>query len=205
MNVCKIYTLLFLISVTFFGCQDKVEVTNYEVTPEFSKKINKPEVHFSVDIPNHLEFTKPEEGKKNSSYGMIKKLDAENNLLEMCSFGYIKLDGIPDIEESTISFFQQILGMLKGAGYNFEKDAIGVTTFGGKKYVTLQGIATMETGINKGYEGRFYFNSVAIPNPKGNTHIIMMMQARDDQNITSFNDFSNKLAVSTIWQSFEYK
>lgn len=205
MKTFKLYTFLFLMSFSFFQCQEKVEVIHYEVTPEFCKKIDKPEVHFSVDIPINLNLKKPEEGKRNYSYGMIKKIDENKEVLEMCSFGYIKLEGSTEVEKNALSFLERILGMLKGAGYEFETAEIAITNFDGKKYATLQGIATMKEGLNEEFVGRFYFNSVTLPNPKDDTHIILLMQARDDQNISNYNDFSDKLDISRVWSSFEYK
>ena len=91
MNNIKLILLLLCIQFSFLQCQNKKEeaVITYEVTPEFSKKIDKPEVHFKVDIPKSLKFDKPVEGKKTYSYGMIQKIGEDSIVTEMCSFGYI--------------------------------------------------------------------------------------------------------------------
>ena len=68
--------LLLCMQICFVQCKDKVAVETYKVTPEFAEKIDKPEVHFTVDIPKSLQFDKPEPGKKTSSYGMIQKIIA---------------------------------------------------------------------------------------------------------------------------------
>ncbi|PTX58789.1 hypothetical protein C8N46_11297 [Kordia periserrulae] len=207
----KIITIAFVLSICLclVQCTDKqkntpkVEVETYEVTPEFAEKIDKPEVHFKVDIPKNLKFTKPEEGKKNSSYGMVQKIGEDEVVTEMYSFGYISLDGM-NLEESGISFLKQIRDMLKRGGYSIENDEIGTFEFDGEEYISLRTIGTMKEGMSDEFVGNYLFNIIIKPNPYGNTHIIMLMAARDDQAAKTYDDFKDKLTVSTIWNSFTY-
>jgi hypothetical protein len=201
----KLAYIALLTVVCFCGiqCNTAVEVETYKVTPEFAEKIDKPEVHFTVDIPKSLQFKKPEEGKKSSSYGMIQKVNDDGVVVEMCSFGYISLDGM-EYEKNTRSFMRQIRSMLKSGGYTIENDTIGNLSFDGEKYITLQTEAIMEEGKTPEFVGKYLFNVVAKPNPNGNTSIIMLMAARDDQKATSYEDFKDKLSISTVWNTFTY-
>ncbi|MFK7749620.1 MAG: hypothetical protein AB8B65_14585 [Kordia sp.] len=194
--------LLLCVQICFIQCKETIEVETYEVTPEFAKKIDKPEVHFTVDIPKNLKFDKPVEGEKTYSYGMIQNVGKDSIVTEMYSFGYVKMDGL-SLEKDGKSFMTQIRDMLKRGGYEIEEANIGVTEFDGKKYLSLQAIGTMKEGVSKEFVGRYYFNTVAKPNPHGNTHIIMLMAARDDQ-VKNYEDFKDKLNISTVWQTFTY-
>ena len=114
MKKIKLISFALFIQFSFVQCQTKVEaeVITYEVTPEFSKKIDKPAVHFTVDIPENLDFIKPEEGKKTYSYGMIRELNNEKIVTEMYSLSYIRMDAGMNFEKEGISFMKQIRGML---------------------------------------------------------------------------------------------
>lgn len=202
MKKIKIIALLICIHFCCIQCQNKIEVETYEVTPEFAKKIDKPEVHFTVDIPKNLKFDKPVEGQKTYSYGMIQNVGKDSVVTEMYSFGYVKMSGM-SLEKNGQAFMKQIRGMLKSGGYEIEEDNIGVMEFDGKKYLSLQAIGTMKEGLSKEFVGRYYFNTVAKPNPHGDTHIIMLMAARDDQ-VKTYEDFKDKLSISTVWKTFKY-
>ncbi|MGH1383667.1 hypothetical protein [Kordia sp.] len=194
--------LLLCVQICFMQCKDKIEVETYEVTPEFAKKIDKPEVHFTVDIPTNLKFKKPVEGEKTYSYGMIQNVGKDSVVTEMYSFGYIKMNGM-SLEKDGQTFMKQIRDMLKSGGYEIEEDNIGIMEFDGKKYLSLQAIGIMKEGISKEFVGRYYFNTVAKPNPYGDTHIIMLMAARDDQ-VKTYEDFKDKLGISKVWNTFKY-
>lgn len=202
MKNSKLIAFTFFISFLFIQCQPGV--ITYEVTPEFSKKIDKPAVHFTVDIPESLDFEKPEEGKKTYSYGMIRKLNEEKEVIEMYSLSYILLEGTMNLEKNGLSFMKQIRDMLSGAGYDLEEDNIGVVEFDGEKYLAMQAIGTMKEGISPEFVGRYFFNAVVKPNPNGDTNIIMLMAARDDQNVKTYEDFKDKLTISTLWKTFKY-
>ena len=75
--------------------------------------------------------------------------------------------------------------------------------FDGEKYLSLRAIGTMKEGLSDQFVGRYYFNTIAKPNPHGNTHIIMLMAARDDQ-VSTYEDFKDKLTISTVWKTFTY-
>ena len=205
MKKIKFIAILCCIQFGFVQCQNenKVETFTYEVTPEFAKKIDKPEVHFTVDIPKGLSLAKPEEGKKNYSYGMIQKKNQDSLVTEMYSFGYVSLNGM-SLHKDGLSFMKQIRSMLKSGGYELEDDNIGVLDFDGEKYLSLQTVGTMKEGRSDLFVGRYLFNVVTKPNPHGNTHIVMLMAARDDQNIATHEDFKDKLSISKVWKSFEY-
>lgn len=200
MKTIKIIVLAFIIQLSFVQCQQ--EVQTYEVTPEFAKKIDKPEVHFKVDIPTSLKFEKPVEGKKTYSYGMIQEVGKDSIVTEMYSFGYITMNGM-SLEKDGQTFMKQIRDMLKSGGYEIEEANIGVMEFDGEKYLSLRAIGTMKTGLSDQFVGRYYFNTIAKPNPHGDTHIIMLMAARDDQ-VQTYKDFKDKLSISTVWKTFEY-
>ncbi|WP_046746120.1 hypothetical protein [Kordia zhangzhouensis] len=193
-----------LLQISLVNCQTKNDgVITYEVTPEFAKKIDKPEVHFKVDIPKSLHFDKPVEGKKTSSYGMVQKYDKDSIVTEMCSFGYIKIDGM-SLDEQGISFMKQIKNMLRSGGYKFENSNLGLLDFDGKKRVGLQLIGEMEEGASPQFIGKYRFNITTRENPSGNTHIIFLMAAKDEDESLSYEDFKDKLTISKIWQSFQY-
>ncbi|AXG68136.1 hypothetical protein KORDIASMS9_00326 [Kordia sp. SMS9] len=198
-------TLLCCVLLCFTHCKEKtkVAVETFEMTPEYAEKIDKPEVHFKVDIPKNLQFDKPVEGKKTSSYGMIQEKNDDGVVTEMYSFGYISLDGM-EFEKNARSFMVQIRDMLKRGGYKVDKHEIGMLPFDGEKYVSFQATATMEEGKTPEFVGNYLFNAVVKPNPHGNTHIIMLMAARDDQNAVTYEDFKDKLAISTVWNTFKY-
>ncbi|WP_160129517.1 hypothetical protein [Kordia antarctica] len=203
MNKIKLIALILVVQFNFVQCQEKVEVETYEVTPEFAKKLDKPEVHFTVDIPKQLKLEKPVEGKKSFSYGMIQEVGKDSVVTEMYSFGYISLDGM-SLEKDGLTFMKQIRDMLKSGGYELEEDNIGILEFDGEKYLALQTIGTMKEGLSDQFVGRYFFNVVAKPNPHGNTHIVMLMAARDDQGISTHEDFKDKLSTSTVWKTFKY-
>jgi len=179
-------------------------VETYEVTQEFAKKIDKPAVHFSADIPKSLKFDKPVEGKKTYSYGMIQEVGKDSVVTEMCSFGYINMNGSMKIVKDGATFMNQILSMLKSGGYKIEEENIGVHEFDGEEYMSLRAIGIMKEGISKEFVGRYLFNVIAKPNPHGNTSIIMLMAARDDQEAKDYDDFKDKLTISTVWNTFKY-
>lgn len=192
-----------MIAFSLVNCNTAVEVETYEVTPEFAEKIDKPEVHFKVDIPKTLKFNKPVEGKKTSSYGMIQKVNDDGVVVEMCSFGYISLDGMA-LDKNAISFMKQIRDMLKRGGYEIKNDIIGTQQFDGGEYIALRTEGTMEEGKTPEFVGKYLFNAVVKPNPHGSTHIIMLMAARDDQPAKTYEDFKDKLTISTVWNTFKY-
>ncbi|EDP97538.1 hypothetical protein U8527_04275 [Kordia algicida OT-1] len=198
----KFIILLICVQISFVQCQTKEEVLTYEVTPEFAKKIDKPEVHFTVDIPKSLKFDKPVEGKKTYSYGMIQEVGKDSIVTEMYSFGYITMNGM-SLEKDGKTFITQIRDMLKSGGYEIEEDKIGIQEFDGKKYLSLQAIGTMKEGLSNEFVGRYFFNVIAKPNPHSDTHIIMLMAAKDDQ-LSNYEDFKDKLTISKVWQSFTY-
>ncbi len=204
MKNIKIIAFALFVHFSLVQCQtkDKIEVITYEVTPEFAEKIDKPTVHFTVDVPTSLKLDKPEEGKKSYSYGMIQEIGKDSIVTEMYSFGYITLDGTT-LEEGGASFMKQIRDMLKGGGYEIEEDTIGTMQFDGEEYISLRAIGKMKDGLSDLFVGRYFFNVIAKPNPHGDTHIIMLMAARDDQ-VTAYEDFKDKLAISTVWKTFEY-
>jgi len=199
--------MLLCVQLCFVQCKDKkklnVEVETYEVTPEFAEKIDKPEVHFTVDIPKSLQFDKPVIGKKTSSYGMIRKIADDGVVVEMYSLGYISIDGM-DFEENARSFMTQIRDMLKRGGYEIEGDTIGMLEFDGEKYMSLRTYGIMEEGKTPEFIGKYLFNAVVKPNPYGNTSIIMLMAAREDQGAKTYEDFKDKLTISTVWNTFKY-
>ncbi|MEM6719450.1 MAG: hypothetical protein AAF611_09060 [Bacteroidota bacterium] len=207
MKNTKSIALLLCMLLFFVQCQNKNKaeepVETYEMTPEFAEKIDKPEIHFTVDIPKSLKFNKPEIGKKSSSYGMIQKVEDDGVVTEMCSFGYISIDGV-EFEENARSFMRQVRSMLTRGGYTIEKDTIGNLPFDGEKYMTLKAEAIMEKGKTPEFVGTYLFNVVVKPNPKGNTSIIFLMAARDDQDAETYEDFKDKLTISTVWNTFQY-
>ncbi|WP_298426795.1 hypothetical protein [uncultured Kordia sp.] len=205
MKKIKLIAILIYLQFGFIQCQTKenIEVITYEVTPEFSKKINKPEIHFTVDIPKNLKFDKPVEGKKTYSYGMIQKIGKDSIVSEMYSFGYISMDGGMQLEKDGKTFMKQIRDMLKSGGYEIEEDNIAIEEFDGEKYLSLRAIGKMKEGLSDLFVGRYFFNVIAKPNPYSNTHIIMLMAAKDTQ-VKTYADFKDKLAISTVWKSFTY-
>lgn len=202
MHKIKFIIVLICIQISFVQCQTKEDVITYEVTPEFAKEIDKPEVHFKVDIPKSLNFDKPVAGKKGYSYGMIQEKGKDSIVTEMYSFGYISMNGM-SLEKDGKTFITQIRDMLKSGGYKIEEDSIGIQEFDGEDYLSLQAIGTMKEGLSDEFVGRYYFNVIAKPNPHSETHIIMLMAARDDQ-VSSYEDFKDKLSISKVWQSFTY-
>ncbi|MFD1061932.1 hypothetical protein ACFQ1Q_01640 [Winogradskyella litorisediminis] len=199
--------LAFTVQVSLTNCQNKtIETKTYEVTPEFAKSINKPEVHFKVEIPTSLNFDKPQPGKKTSSYGMIQKKNDKNEIIEMCSFGYIDIKGQTDFEDTAKSFLGQVKDMLEGAGYKMEESKIGYIKLDNNDHLALTAIASMDEGLFDEFVGRYYFNAVIRPNPnpKASTQIMFFMSARDDQNINEYKDFIEKLDISTVWETFKY-
>lgn len=202
MNKLKLILLFLFVQLSLVQCQTKQEVITYEVTPEFAEKIDKPAVHFTVDVPTSLKLDKPVEGAKSYSYGMIQEIGKDSIVSEMYSLGYITLDGT-SLEEGGASFMQQVRDMLKGGGYDVEEDNIGVMEFDGEKYVSLRAIGTMKDGMSDLFVGRYFFNVIAKPNPYGDTHIIMLMAARDNQ-VKTYDDFKDKLTISTVWKTFKY-
>lgn len=205
MKKIKLLTLLLVVQIAFTNCQTKVKTETYEVTPEFAKLIDKPKVHFKVEIPLSLNFERPRVGKKTTSYGMIQKKNTENQVVEMCSLGYIQVTG-SDFDTSAKSFLKQVKDMLEGAGYKMEESSIGYINFDGKDHLALTAIATMGKGLFDEFVGRYYFNAILKPNPKkdSNVQIMFFMSARDDQNIKSYTDFEDKLDISTLWRTFKY-
>lgn len=203
MRNIKLILLLVCIQFSCVQCQNKEEVLTYEVTPEFSKKIDKPEVHFTVEIPKSLKFDKPVEGKKTYSYGMIQKIGADSIVTEMCSFGYIKLEGVT-LDKGGLSFMKQIKSMLRSGGYEFENSRMGLLDFDGKKYMGLRLIGEMKPGKSDLFVGKYRFNVVAKPNPYGDTHIIFLMAVKDEDESIDYEDFKDKLTISKMWQSFKY-
>lgn len=203
MNTIKLVLFLHFIQFSFVQCQNKEAVITYEVTPEFAKKIDKPEVHFTVDIPKSLKFDKPVEGKKTYSYGMIQKIGKDSVVTEMCSFGYIKLDGI-SLDKGGLNFMKQIRSMLRSGGYKFENSEMGTLEFDGEKYMGLRLIGEMEEGKSDLFVGKYRFNVVAKPNPYNGTHILFLMAVKDEDESISYEDFKDKLTISKIWQSFKY-
>ena len=203
MNKIKLIAIALFVQLSFVQCQNEVEVTTYEVTPEFAEKIDKPPIHFTVDIPKSLDFEKPEEGKKTYSYGMIRELNDEKVVTEMYSLSYIKLEGNASLEKEGPNFMKQIRDMLKSGGYELEEDSIGMLEFDGKKYLSLQVTGTIKEGLSEEFKGRYLFNSIVKPNPYGDTNIIMLMAARDDQ-VQTYEDFKDKLTISTLWKTFTY-
>lgn len=205
MKKIKFIAILCCIQFGFVQCQNKesIEVITYEVTPEFSKKIDKPEVHFTVDIPKSLKFDKPVEGKKTYSYGMIQEIGKDSIVTEMYSFGYITMSGGSTLEKDGGTFMKQIRNMLKSGGYEIEEDNIEIVEFDGEKYLSLRAIGTMKEGLSDLFQGRYFFNVVAKPNPHGDTNIIMLMAAKDNQ-VTTYEDFKDKLTISTVWKTFKY-
>ncbi len=206
MKRIKFIAILCCIQFGLVQCQNKesIEVITYEVTPEFCEKIDKPEVHFTVDIPKSLKLKKPVEGKKNYSYGMIQKENEEKIVTEMYSFGYITMSGGSTLEKDGATFMEQIRSMLKSGGYVLEEDFIGVVEFDGEKYLSLRTIGKMKEGLSDQFVGRYFFNVVAKPNPYGDTNVIMLMSVRDDQAATTYEDFKDKLTISTVWKTFKY-
>ena len=203
MNKIKLIAIALFVQLSFVQCQNEVEVTTYEVTPEFAEKIDKPPIHFTVDIPKSLDFEKPEEGKKTYSYGMIRELNDEKVVTEMYSLSYIKLEGNASLEKEGPNFMKQIRDMLKSGGYELEEDSIGMLEFDGKKYLSLQVTGTIKEGLSEEFKGRYLFNGIVKPNPYGDTNIIMLMAARDDQ-VQTYEDFKDKLTISTLWKTFTY-
>lgn len=201
MKYTKSLIALFLIQFFLTSCQTKEDVHNYVVTPEFSKSIGKPEIHFKVNYPKSLKLDKPTKNSK--SYGMLQERTEDGLVTEMCSFGYVKLDGIT-IAKGGKNFLGQITSMLEGAGYDIEESKIGFIKFDSEEYMSLNMIGTMKEGISDMFIGRYYFNSIIKPNPNSNTHIIFLMAAREDQGISNYSDFADKLSISTIWQTFKY-
>ncbi len=197
--------LLCCVLLSFTQCKEKelVAVETFEMTPEYAKKIDKPEVHFRVNVPVNLKFDKPVEGKKTSSYGMVQKVGDDGVVTEMYSFGYISLDGM-EFEKNARSFMVQIRDMLKRGGYTLESHEIGMMQFDGEEYMSLQAVGVMKEGISSEFVGKYMFNTVVKLNPYGNTHIIMLMAARDGEAAKTFEDFKDKLTISTIWKTFEY-
>lgn len=205
MKKIKFIAILCCIQFGFVQCQNKesIEVITYEVTPEFSKKIDKPEVHFTVDIPKSLKFDKPVEGKKTYSYGMIQEIGKDSIVTEMYSFGYITMSGGSTLEKDGGTFMEQIRNMLKSGGYKIEEDNIEIVEFDGEKYLSLRAIGTMKEGLSDLFQGRYFFNVVAKPNPYGDTNIIMLMAAKDNE-VATYEDFKDKLTISTVWKTFKY-
>ncbi|WP_417556776.1 hypothetical protein [Mesoflavibacter zeaxanthinifaciens] len=205
----KKHLLFFLLVVfsqlTLVNCQDKVDkkTITYTITPEFSAKIDKPEVHFTTQIPKDLIIDKPIVGKKNSSFGMIQKKDKDSVVIQMYSFSYInaKQESLNFVSET---FLNQIKSMLQFGGYEMIESKIEEVTFDDEKYFALQAIGKMSNDSNPAFKGTYFFNVILKPNPYRDTHIIMLMSARDDQNINNYEDFKDKLEISTIWQNFKY-
>lgn len=187
----------------FVQCKEQIQVETYEVTPEFAEKIDKPEVHFTVDVPTNLKFDKPVEGQKTSSYGMIQKIGDDGIVTEMCSFGYIKLDGL-SLDTEGISFMKQIRSMLRSGGYTFDNSELGLIDFAGEKYTGFRVLGEIEEGKSDLFVGKYRFNVVVKPNPTGNTHIIFLMAAKDDAESLAYEDFKDKLTISTLWNTFKY-
>lgn len=202
-KVAKLKILLILL-VSVYSCQKDSKSIIYEVTPEFAQSIDKPEVHFVVEIPETLQFDKPVPGKKSSSYGMIQKIGTKDIVTEMYSFGYISLEGINNLEQQGIDFLKQVKSMLRRGGYLLEDSVLGQIEFDGKTYLGLQIPALMEAGKSDLFEGRYLFNVIITPNPKGNTHIMHLMCAKEEE-INTYDDFSKNLSISKVWQSFRYK
>lgn len=200
-----IFLLVLFSQITLVNCQDKVEknTVTYTITPEFSAEIDKPEVHFTTQIPKGLIIERPIIGKKNSSFGMIQKKNKDSVVLQMYSFGYINADSV-SLTTTSKTFFKQIKNMLQYGGYEMSLCKIEDVTFDGEKYLALQAIGKMSNDSDPAFKGSYYFNIILKPNPYKDTHIIMIMSARDDQNISDFKDFENNLEISTIWQNFKY-
>ncbi len=201
----QFFLLVVFSQLTLVNCQDKVDknTITYTITPEFSAKIDKPEVHFTTQIPKDLIIDKPIVGKKNSSFGMIQKKNKDSVVVQMYSFSYINANP-ESLKVTSKTFFNQIKNMLEYGGYEMSESKIEDVTFDGEKYLALQAIGTMSNDSSPAFKGTYFFNIILKPNPYADTHIIMLMSARDDQNITNYEDFKDKLEISTIWKNFKY-
>jgi hypothetical protein len=180
------------------------ETTFFEVTKAFSKSIDKPEVHFSIEVPKCLTFYPATPEKKGSSYMKVEKHNENGVIQQMLSLGYVKLSSKDTFEESSLDFLWQLRNILVKAGFVFEEEESLVKKFDGKKYPLFQAIGTLKNNPNHEYNGRYYLKAVVVPNPNGDTNILFYMIVRDDQNISHYQDFADRLEISKIWQSFKY-
>lgn len=195
----------FVLLISTFSCKNKVEkkTITYEVTPEFCTQIKKPEVHFTSEIPENLQIERPKPGKKSFSYGMFQKKNSDSIVVQMYSYGYINADSLT-LKTTGKTFFSQIQSLLESGGYKMSQSKIENVNFDNNNYLALQAIGNINGKNDPSFIGTYHFNIILKPNPYKNTHIIMIMAARDDQSISSFEDFKDQLDISTIWNSFTY-
>ena len=126
-------------------------------------------------------------------------------LKQVISFGHINTsDKGEKLEKSSIGFLNQIKNMLEGAGYIFEESELLMKKFDGKIYPIFQGIGELKGNPNLEYQGRSWIKAVIVPNPYGDTNIMLYMMAKDDQNISHYKDFADRLDISKIWKTFKY-
>ncbi len=121
----------------------------------------------------------------------------------MMTFNYLHISGKVDFNTKSLDALQLIRDELVAAGFDMEEEELVVKKIDGRTYPLFQGIGTLASKSSD-FDGRYYLKGLVAPNPYGDAHVMIYMLVRDDQGISHYQDFADRVDVSTLWKTFRY-
>ena len=186
------------------ACGDLVE---FEIDEEYCQKYGLREEAFTLKYPESLEVD-TQEDYPSKNYASFFKYDKDTLIVESVNIGYFYglkesgKDGIGSFFGLTKeSLLTSIVDQYRAQGLDIRETTMQDETIRGEKHFTVRGSinADME---DIGLAGSYLIQMVMIAT-EADHGVLLIMLAREDSGITSFEDFETKGCTSPILQTLE--
>lgn len=206
--------LLCLLITTLVACGENSKyneecgnLVEFEIDEEYCQKYGLREEAFTLKYPESLEVdTQKDYPSKN--YASFFKYDKDTLIVESVNIGYFYglkesgKDGIGSFFGLTKeSLLTSIVDQYRAQGLDIQETTMQDETIRGEKHYTVRG--SINTDMEEiGLAGNYLIQMVMIAT-EADHGVLLIMLAREDSGITSFEDFETKGCTSPILQTLE--
>lgn len=181
------------------------EIKVFSVDNDYCRKMGLPEAEFTVKYPVDLIADPPIEGNQNYHYNYFLKLNNKEIQTETISLGYSTTQKNTLLKDKlSKQILNDIKPMLEQMGFELSDIFIGKKPFDGNNYYMLRARGNINNPENE-FVGDYLIQCLIVePDIDNENGVFVMMFANEESEIKSFDDFSNKGSISTLWKTLKF-
>lgn len=192
--------LALTILLTLTACQKR---ETFEVDANYCFQHMLPLMQFSVKYPADLQTAPPQPGQRNRSYNYFYKSDENSIEIESIQLGYMSLSAdSADHETEMEGMLGQMASNYEEAGFTLEDPFTGTAEIDGDRHKVFRARGEIDRP-EIDLQGRYLIQAVLLPPMYENNGLLIMMLAREDSPIQSFEDFAEEGSISVVWNTLE--
>lgn len=181
------------------------DLQTFTATPAYANTYGLPEIHFSTTYTSAMEQKLPVAGQENYNYNMFMLKDANGINMETVSLGNFKRTAVNNDSDDMLEMqlLTKISDMYQGA-FDITEEFKGKATVLGKSYNMYRATGSIDQP-EAGFKGVYRVQAMFIlPHKDAPAGLLYIMQAHENSDIKSYEDFTNEGCTASIFQELRF-